>query len=1679
MLSLQAEYDLSASTFSPDGRVFQVEYATKAVENSSTAVGIRCKDGVVFGVEKLVLSKLYEQGSNKRIFNIDRHVGMAVAGLLADARSLSEIAREEASNFRSNYGHDIPLKGYWGCAVGKAKQAAKTEIEKLQMKEMTCRELVKEVAKIIYIVHDEVKDKAFELELSWVGEVTKGRHELVPKELREEAEKYAKAADEPAYLTVGTDVSAKYRGAFCEAKIKTVKRLVKVKVVLKGENTSQVVQDDQVKGPLRVGATVEVKNPDGLCSEGVISKLTDASWYTVVFDDADERTLRRTSLCLKGERHFAESETLDQLPLTNPEHFGTPVIGKKTNRGRRSSLPVAKDEKEEDSSEEDDEDKRRLNDKLLGKVACVQSGSDKSAWYLALVISPSCNDDLAVKKDQCLVRSFADSRFYTISRKDIRELDLNSISKSELASKKGIQVALAFLKTKTIPESWKMDMSEILESSSSEEEGREGSESDEDEDKEVEEEEPEEEPDPEERDNFLQQLYKFMEDRGTPINKPPVLGYKDLNLFKLFRLVCQQGGCDKIESGAIWKQIYMDLGIPILNSAASYNPEEEPDPEERDNFLQQLYKFMEDRGWYVSKEAVTRYLYGFEEYCRSARIQFRSIHHNNPVTQVKVKEEVEEKEEEVEVEVEDDDDDDEEEEPEDGDREREKIEAEVEEPTVVQVKTPEEDDNESNHENEREKEQEQETPSPRGRRRTTLTPVKTVLKESPKLEKIKEENNKENEKVEDVAEHNQNTFSGTPVTRGTTKPIPERGPVQEEEESEHKEETEEEGDENQQEHSLMGTKVKVKYGRGKTQKIYEANIKNTEVDDGEVLYLVHYYGWNTRYDEWVKADRIIWPVDKGGTKQKQKKKVKNKDESDKEELEEKQNKSKRGRPPLKSTPPHNASRNSSKTPSSEGRISTKSTRLSDVSTLSNGVEGNPRRRTRRTSGLYDSDRGSDDSGNSSESEPDDMSEKKMADASDTVVDADEEQLENDNTEEHTQDQGSPSSPQEQTGEPPEEPQVEMEEEAPEPKPDPVIVVEEKNLELQQHVEEEVVEEEQEKEDKKELEKSPKSKGRRSRSKEPCADTSKTFATNHTEVTTACPKTPEKVRSEEIQGTQVEPEQELKDSDTDSASEELCKEDKKPVKRKAAEQQTPEKKVRLEQKEEQPITPEKRAGSDCIIKLECQDCAEEENEMKNEMPALTPEVERRIKGETEASLEEIADQSVLKIEEDLMPQIGPESLVCHEVDLDDSGHKRSIDCHNSSSAKKQKRNQNRESVASKNEKNGAGHSSDSEDLPVIENSSKCTPIKHFSVPKAQKLNKSPTRVMSPNCKDGEKEKHREKHAHPSTRTYKWTFQLTELDSMTSTDRISFLQDKLQEIRKYYMTLKSEVASIDRRRKRLKKKEREVSHTTASTSPGSSETGMSPPSASPTQNPVAVECRYPTIIVVSWGEQGQSDLDAKISDLVKNLQETDRLVQREQHQHPKSPFQNERVVELEKQLNTLTEQRLNHLEKLQQQQLEMQSHLMSSTINAVGLIPAYSHTVHRGSAANSQPGLQQLPSNYSQDSHLGSQYSGSLAAAAAAYPSLHIRHGAAVQKSPLETPAPRRFAPVPMSRDGKVQHRNDKPAVEKTTVSGSVSATRLGNRRLLEEILNEETAEGSRVAMATAGRYPERSRFFIFI
>ena len=70
---------------------------------------MKAKDGVVLAVEKIVTSKLYEPGTNKRIFPVDRHISAAVAGLLADARTIVERSREEASEYRMQYGSPIPI----------------------------------------------------------------------------------------------------------------------------------------------------------------------------------------------------------------------------------------------------------------------------------------------------------------------------------------------------------------------------------------------------------------------------------------------------------------------------------------------------------------------------------------------------------------------------------------------------------------------------------------------------------------------------------------------------------------------------------------------------------------------------------------------------------------------------------------------------------------------------------------------------------------------------------------------------------------------------------------------------------------------------------------------------------------------------------------------------------------------------------------------------------------------------------------------------------------------------------------------------------------------------------------------------------------------------------------------------------------------------------------------------------------------------------------------------------------------------------------------------------------------------------------------------------------------------------------------------------------------------------
>ncbi len=96
-------YDRAITVFSPDGRLFQVEYAKEAVRRGATAIGMVCTEGVILVAYKNAPSKLLVPESMKKIFEIDAHIASTASGLIADARRLVDIARLEAQRHRLTY----------------------------------------------------------------------------------------------------------------------------------------------------------------------------------------------------------------------------------------------------------------------------------------------------------------------------------------------------------------------------------------------------------------------------------------------------------------------------------------------------------------------------------------------------------------------------------------------------------------------------------------------------------------------------------------------------------------------------------------------------------------------------------------------------------------------------------------------------------------------------------------------------------------------------------------------------------------------------------------------------------------------------------------------------------------------------------------------------------------------------------------------------------------------------------------------------------------------------------------------------------------------------------------------------------------------------------------------------------------------------------------------------------------------------------------------------------------------------------------------------------------------------------------------------------------------------------------------------------------------------------------
>ncbi|XP_045882517.1 AT-rich interactive domain-containing protein 4B isoform X2 [Meles meles] len=1276
-----------------------------------------------------------------------------------------------------------------------------------------------------------------------------------------------KALDEPPYLTVGTDVSAKYRGAFCEAKIKTAKRLVKVKVTFRHDSSTVEVQDDHIKGPLKVGAIVEVKNLDGAYQEAVINKLTDASWYTVVFDDGDEKTLRRSSLCLKGERHFAESETLDQLPLTNPEHFGTPVIGKKTNRGRRSNH-IPEEESSSSSSDEDEDDRKQI-DELLGKVVCVDYVSldkKKALWFPALVVCPDCSDEIAVKKDNILVRSFKDGKFTSVPRKDVHEITSDTAPKPDAILKQAFDQALEFHKSRTIPANWKTELKEDSSSSEAEEEEEEEDDEKEKEDNSSEEEE-EIEPFPEERENFLQQLYKFMEDRGTPINKRPVLGYRNLNLFKLFRLVHKLGGFDNIESGAVWKQVYQDLGIPVLNSAAGYNV----------------------------KCAYKKYLYGFEEYCRSANIEFQMALPekvvNKPckecenVKEIKVKEEIE--------------------------PEIKEIKIEEEENIIPKEEKPTDDDIER---------KENIKPS-LGSKKNLLDSIPT---QSDQEKEVNMKKTEENENLEDKDDETTGVDESLSIKVEAEEEKAKSGDETNKEEDEDDEEAEEEEEEEEEED--------------------EEDDDNNEEEEFECY--PPGMKVQVRYDEWIKADKIVRPADKNVPKIKHRKKIKNKLDKEKDKDEKYSPKScklrRLSKPPFQTNP---SPEMVSKLDLTDAKNSdTAHIKSIEITSILNGLQASE---SSAEDSEQEGETGAPDTDNHGREDSkidhlthtrNDLLAKEEQNSSSLLeenkihadlviskpVSKSPERLRKDmeglsedtDYEEDDEITKKRKDVKKDTTEKSSKPQVKrgkrrycnteecLKSGSPGKKEDKAKNKESLCLENSSNSSSD--EEEEEKSKTKltptkkyngleEKRKSLRTTGFYSGFSEVAEKRIKLLNNSDERLQNSRAKDRKDVWSS-IQGQW--PKKTLKelfsDSDTEAAAspphpapeEGPAEGSLQPVAEEESgspgtELETPppagadskpaeEKPVEISDKKAEfpssgsnsvlntpPTTPESPSS------VTVTEAGRQQSSVTvAELVAPNQEEIRSIKSETDSTVEV---ESVAGELQDLQSEGNSSPAGCdasvsssssnqpepEHPDKACTGQKRGKESQGGGSSSKKQKRSHKATVVNNKKKGKGTNSSDSEELSAGESVTKTQSVKSVSTGMKSHSTKSPARTQSPGkCgKNGDKDPDLKEPSNRLPKVYKWSFQMSDLENMTSAERITILQEKLQEIRKHYLSLKSEVASIDRRRKRLKKKERESAATSSSSSSPSSSsitaavmlTLAEPSMSSASQNGMSVECR----------------------------------------------------------------------------------------------------------------------------------------------------------------------------------------------------------------------------------------------
>ena len=233
---------------------------------------------------------------------------------------------------------------------------------------------------------------------------------------------------------------------------------------------------------------------DDTPQRAVLNKIIDQSSYTVIFNDGDEKTVRRSFIRFKGERHYLNSETLDNAPLNNPEHFLYPI----KNNGDMPSSPLPKYARKLSPSLTE-----RTND-----TKRTSNNTDEESFDESLYDDAVQTPNSTAKKHQKSIEQHADGgSFHKIHKK---------VKPSEKRVKKSAS-----------------DDEGLSSSSGNESDSSCLSTSSDDFPSEV-------------KDRFVAQLYKFMDDRGTSMNRVPTILGADIDLHRFFIIVRRYGGYNKV-----------------------------------------------------------------------------------------------------------------------------------------------------------------------------------------------------------------------------------------------------------------------------------------------------------------------------------------------------------------------------------------------------------------------------------------------------------------------------------------------------------------------------------------------------------------------------------------------------------------------------------------------------------------------------------------------------------------------------------------------------------------------------------------------------------------------------------------------------------------------------------------------------------------------------------------------------------------------------------------------------------------------------------------------------------------------------------------------------------------------------------------------------------------------------